>query len=96
MTNGSGFDQKMLLMAARLAHEADLKSVLLSVLQELLCYMRAGESTEMNVEPVSLICCIIRVVLHLIADPAIAKWNTFLFLATTTSVAKTFANESDS
>jgi hypothetical protein len=73
MINGSGFDQRMLLMATRLAHETDLKNVLLSVLQELLDYVRAGKSTEMNVEPVTLIRCIIRLVLRLIADPANAE-----------------------
>jgi len=42
MINGSGFDQRMLLMATRLAHETDLRNVLVSVLQELLirCIIR--------------------------------------------------------
>jgi hypothetical protein len=74
MINGFGFDQRMLLMATRLAHETDLRNVLVSVLQDLLDYVRAGKSsTEMNVEPVTLIRCIIRLVLRLIADPANAK-----------------------
>jgi hypothetical protein len=70
MVLGSGFDQRMLLMATRMAHETDLKNVLLSVLQELLDYVRAGKATEMNVEPITLVRCMIRLVLRLIADPA--------------------------
>jgi hypothetical protein len=70
MVHGSGFDERMLLMATRLAHETDLKNVLLAVLQELFDYMRAGKTTEMNVEPVTLIRCMIRLVLRLITDPA--------------------------
>jgi hypothetical protein len=63
----------MLLMATRLAHETDLKDVLLSVLQEILDYVRAGNPTEINVEPITLIRCMIRLVLRLIADPANAE-----------------------
>lgn len=70
MVHGSGFDQRMLLMATRMAHETDLKNVLLAVLQELLDYVRAGKATEMNVEPITLVRCMIRLVLRLIADPA--------------------------
>jgi hypothetical protein len=60
----------MLLMATRLAHETDLKNVLLSVLQEVLDHVRARKATEINVEPITLIRCMIRLVLRLIADPA--------------------------
>jgi hypothetical protein len=63
----------MLLMATRLAHETDLKNVLLSVLQELLDHVRAREASEINVEPITLIRCMIRLVLRLIADPANAR-----------------------
>jgi len=73
MVHGSGFDERMLLMATRLAHETDLKTVLLVVLQELLDYAKAGKATEMNVEPVTLIRCVIRLVLRLITDPANAE-----------------------
>jgi hypothetical protein len=72
MVHGSGFDQRMLLIATRMAHETDLKTVLLSVLQELLDYVRA-ETTEMNVEPITLVRCMIRLDLRLIADPANAE-----------------------
>lgn len=73
MVHSPGFDQRMLLMATRLAHETDLKNVLLSVLQELLDCVRARETTEMNVEPITLVRCMIRLVLRLIADPANAE-----------------------
>ena len=65
----------MLLMATRLAHETDLKNVLLSVLQEILDHVRAqkAKATEINVEPITLIRCMIRLVLRLIADPANAE-----------------------
>ncbi|KAH9964596.1 hypothetical protein BC827DRAFT_1265857 [Russula dissimulans] len=73
MVHGSGFDERMLLMATRLAHETDLKNVLLAVLQELLDHVTAGKTTGMNVEPVTLIRCMIRLVLRLITDPANAE-----------------------
>ncbi len=60
-------------MATRLAHETDLKNVLLSVLQELLDHVRAREASEINVEPITLIRCMIRLVLRLIADPTNAR-----------------------
>ncbi len=63
----------MLLMATRLAHETDLKNVLLSILQEILDHVRAGKATEINVEPITLIRCMIRLVLRLIADPTNAE-----------------------
>ncbi|KAH9043868.1 hypothetical protein EDB85DRAFT_728235 [Lactarius pseudohatsudake] len=69
MVHGTCFDQRMLLMATRLAHESDMKNVLLSVLQELIGFVGARKTTEMNVEPVTLVRCMIRLVLRLIADP---------------------------
>ena len=69
MVHGTCFDERMLLMATRLAHESDLKNVLLSVLQELIDFVGARNTTEMNVEPVTLVRCMIRLVLRLIADP---------------------------
>ncbi|KAH9048810.1 hypothetical protein EDB84DRAFT_1434083 [Lactarius hengduanensis] len=69
MVHGTCFDQRMLLMATRLAHESDMKNVLLSVLQELINFVGARKTTEMNVEPVTLVRCMIRLVLRLIADP---------------------------
>jgi hypothetical protein len=73
MVHGSGFDQRMLLMATRMAHETDLKNVLLSVLQELLDYVGDRQTTDMNVEPITLVRCMIRLVLRLIADPTNAE-----------------------
>ncbi|KAH9075682.1 hypothetical protein EDB83DRAFT_2218480 [Lactarius deliciosus] len=69
MVHGTCFDQRMLLMATRLAHESDMKNVLLSVLQELIDFVGARKTTEMNIEPVTLVRCMIRLVLRLIADP---------------------------
>ncbi|KAH9005872.1 hypothetical protein EDB86DRAFT_2795550, partial [Lactarius hatsudake] len=69
MVHGTCFDQRMLLMATRLAYESDMKNVLLSVLQELIDFVGTRKTTEMNVEPVTLVRCMIRLVLRLIADP---------------------------
>ncbi|KAI9445576.1 hypothetical protein H4582DRAFT_2125818 [Lactarius indigo] len=69
MVHGTCFDERMLLMATRLAYESDMKNVLLSVLQELIDFVGARKTTEMNVEPVTLVRCMIRLVLRLIADP---------------------------
>ncbi len=69
MVHGICFDQKMLLVATRLAHESDLKNVLLSVLQELIDFVGARKATETNIEPVTLVRCMIRLVLRLIPDP---------------------------
>jgi hypothetical protein len=69
MVHGTCFDQRMLLMATRLAHESDSKNVLLSVLQQLIDFVGARKTTDMNVEPVTLLRCMIRLVLRLIADP---------------------------
>ncbi|KAH9177088.1 hypothetical protein EDB89DRAFT_1938043 [Lactarius sanguifluus] len=69
MVHGTCFDQRMLLMATRLAHESDMKNVLLSVLQELIDFVGSRKTTEMNVEPVTLVRCMIRLILRLIADP---------------------------
>ncbi|KAI0063230.1 hypothetical protein BV25DRAFT_1899548 [Artomyces pyxidatus] len=70
MVQASHFDRKMLLMATRLAHESDLKNLLLFVLQELLKLVRNRESIEADVEPITLVRCMIRIVLRLLADPA--------------------------
>jgi hypothetical protein len=44
-------DERMLLMATQLAHEADPKNVHLSALQELVDFAGARNTTEMNAEP---------------------------------------------
>ncbi|KAI0045733.1 hypothetical protein FA95DRAFT_1596662 [Auriscalpium vulgare] len=69
MVQASQFDRKMLLMAFRLAHESDLKNLLLAVLQELLNFVRDRERIEADVEPVTLVRCMIRLVMRLQADP---------------------------
>ncbi|KAI0307448.1 hypothetical protein B0F90DRAFT_1812932 [Multifurca ochricompacta] len=83
MVHGTCFDHRMLLMATRVAHESDLKNVLLSVLQALLDSIRDRQAAEMNVEPITLVRCMIRLVLRLIADPSNAMGKDALIDALT-------------
>ncbi|KAI0318005.1 meiosis protein SPO22/ZIP4 like-domain-containing protein [Amylostereum chailletii] len=69
MTKAVDFDKKMLLMATRLAHESDLKHLLLSVLQELFSSVQADEGLRNETEAITLIRCMIRLTVRLIADP---------------------------
>ena len=69
MTEATDFDKKMLLMATRLAHESDLKHLLLSVLQELFKSVEADDGLRNETEAITLIRCMIRLTLRLIADP---------------------------
>lgn len=69
MVKASDYDGKMLLMAIRLAHEADLKALLLSILEELLRSL--GQTGGLRAEPeaVALVRCTIRLVVRLMAEP---------------------------
>ncbi|KAI0033707.1 meiosis protein SPO22/ZIP4 like-domain-containing protein [Vararia minispora EC-137] len=78
MVKAADYDRKMLLMATRLAHEADLKALLLSVLEELLNSVQRDEDLRSETEGVTLIRCTIRLVVRLMADPAVADKNTLV------------------
>ncbi|PCH37227.1 hypothetical protein WOLCODRAFT_167392 [Wolfiporia cocos MD-104 SS10] len=68
--NAADFNKKMLMLATRLANEADMKNLLLSVLEALLRTMKTrGDGSELNREAITLIRCIIRLVLQLMAEP---------------------------
>jgi hypothetical protein len=69
MVKATDFDKKMLLMSTRLAHEADLKMLLLSVLEELLNCVQFDDGVQTEIESVTLIRCTIRLVVRLMADP---------------------------
>ncbi|THH12968.1 hypothetical protein EW146_g7196 [Bondarzewia mesenterica] len=73
MVNASHFDRKMLLMATRLAHESDLKGLLLTVLQELSKAVRGREGLEGDIDAIAVLRCLIRLTVDLIADPATRK-----------------------
>ncbi|PCH37312.1 hypothetical protein WOLCODRAFT_146594, partial [Wolfiporia cocos MD-104 SS10] len=70
MVNAADFNKKMLMLATRLANEADMKNLLLSVSEALLRTMKTrGDGSELNGEAITLIRCIIRLVLQLMAEP---------------------------
>ena len=70
MVKAPDFDRKMLLLATQLAHEADLKLLLLAVLEALLRTIQLRLMAEREAEAVVLIRCIIRLVLKLMRQPA--------------------------
>ena len=69
MVEASDFDKRMLLMATKLAHEADLKTLLLSVLEELLRSTLRDSGLRVGPETTALVRCTIRMVIRLMADP---------------------------
>ncbi|KIY53662.1 SPO22-domain-containing protein [Fistulina hepatica ATCC 64428] len=74
MVQAPDFDRKMLLLATHLSHQSGLKPLLLVVLEALLKTMKARESNgEPVVEAMTLIRCIIRLILSLMADPTSKK-----------------------
>jgi hypothetical protein len=70
MIRSPDFDRKMLLLATRMAHESDMKLLLLTVLEALLQTLKRGENLEGNVESLTLIRCTLRLVLSLLDEPA--------------------------
>lgn len=69
MVHASDLNKKMLLLATRLANEAGMKGLLLSVLQALLdASIRDG--VDDLAEAITLIRCIIRLVLRTMSEPA--------------------------
>ncbi|TCD65068.1 hypothetical protein EIP91_003270 [Steccherinum ochraceum] len=70
MVKSSDFDRKMLLLATQLANESDMKTLLLSVLEELLRTLSSQESPDFEAETLTLLRCIIRLVVKLIGEPA--------------------------
>jgi hypothetical protein len=75
MVKASDFDRKMLQLATQLSHEHDMKALLLTVLEALLKTMSGGDKGGMLVDTMTLIRCIIRLNLRLLADPAANKWS---------------------
>ncbi|TFY60989.1 hypothetical protein EVG20_g7223 [Dentipellis fragilis] len=76
MVQAPDFDRKMLLLATRLAHESDLKTLLLNVLQELLKFVQGSDGIDTSEEAITLIRCIIRLDLRLMAVPLADKQVT--------------------
>lgn len=69
MLKAPDFDRKYLLLATQLAHETEMRTVLLSVLEALLKTLKFGNSGETAVEAVNLLRCIIRMILRLLVEP---------------------------
>lgn len=78
MVKAPDFDRKMLLLATQISHESEMKTVLLSVLEELLKTLKLENSGETVVEAMTLIRCIIRLVLKLLVEPAANKFVSSL------------------
>jgi len=68
MAKSQGFNRDMLLLATQLANEADMKTLLLKILEELLNSFNLYDSDN-NMEALTLIRCIIRLVVKLMAEP---------------------------
>ncbi|OJA21094.1 hypothetical protein AZE42_07730 [Rhizopogon vesiculosus] len=63
------FDRKMILLACRLAHDLDMKDLLLNVLKALLDTLNTREKVGSITEAMTLIRCIIRLIIKFLADP---------------------------
>ncbi|KAL0950560.1 hypothetical protein HGRIS_007363 [Hohenbuehelia grisea] len=70
MVKAPDFDRKMLLLATQLSHASEMKGLLLSVLEALLKTLKFSDDGETAVEAMSLLRCIIRLVIKLLAEPA--------------------------
>jgi hypothetical protein len=70
MVRAVGFDRRMILLACRLAHDLDMKDLLLNVLKALLETLNTREKVENITEAMTLIRCIIRLIIKLLAEPA--------------------------
>ena len=68
MVHASNFNKKMLLLATRLANEAGMKHLLLSVLEALLDASTRSQ-LEVEAEAITLVRCIIRLVLRMMSEP---------------------------
>ena len=61
------FDRRMLLLATSMAHESDMKDLLFTVLEALLKTLKRESGLEADVEAITLVRCIIRLV-HSLLD----------------------------
>ena len=68
MVHASNFNKKMLLLATRLANEAGMKHLLLSVLEALLDASTRSQ-LEVEAEAITLVRCIIRLILRMMSEP---------------------------
>ncbi|PPQ65610.1 hypothetical protein CVT24_011819, partial [Panaeolus cyanescens] len=73
MLRAPDFDRKMLLLATQISHKSEMKTLLLTVLQSLLKTLRTGSEGEDIVQAMTLIRCIVKLVLNILAEPAANK-----------------------
>ncbi|KAF8168527.1 meiosis protein SPO22/ZIP4 like-domain-containing protein [Crassisporium funariophilum] len=73
MLKAPDFDRKMLLLATQISHRSEMKGVLLAVLESLLKTLKIGSNGEVVIEALTLVRCIIKLVLNLLAEPAANK-----------------------
>ena len=73
MARAADFDRKMLLLATQLAHDYDMKGLLLAVLDALLQTLNIREG-DMVAEAMILIRCAIRLIHSLLAEPAANRY----------------------
>lgn len=77
MGQAPDFDRNMLLLATQLAHESNMKALLLSVLDNLLQTVNIREGDTV-MEAMVLIRCSIRLILKLLAEPAANRYDANL------------------
>ncbi|KAF7794695.1 hypothetical protein EIP86_005833 [Pleurotus ostreatoroseus] len=77
MVQAPDFDRKMLLLATQLANEADMRRLLLSVLEALLESLDA-EQSEIHTEAITLIRCIIRLVVKLMEESPANRYEDYI------------------
>lgn len=75
MVGAPDFDRKMLLLATQLANECNMKTLLLAVLEALLESVQNQNSQELHMEALTLIRCIIRLVVKLMAEPGADRYG---------------------
>ena len=73
MAEAPDFDRKMLLLATQLANESGMKSLLLAVLEALLNTIQSQDGQKLRTEALTLIRCIIRLTVKLMAEPGATR-----------------------
>lgn len=76
MIDSPDFDRKMLLLATQISKESEMSTVLLTVLEALLKTLKAHDSGDAALEAIALLRCIIRLILKLVVDPTVNRYNT--------------------
>ena len=90
MVIADDFDRKMLLLATNLAHELDLKNVLLASLEALLRSTETHGPTDSDTEAILLLRCIIRLVMRLVKEAVTDQERCVLVVETPRSNLATF------